>query len=353
MTRALPSSRSRWLVVGTGRHVDTYGLPALVGVRDAEVWGVCGSDPERAAEIAARHGVSHHGTAIAEMIADPAVTHVYVASRNADHEAQVARAASHGKPVLCEKPLSTDAASARRIVEACADAGVALGTGFHLRHNAAHRRARTLIADGAIGEALRVEVAYSHAVTGADSPSRLAVSRLIDGPSRGIMAGTGAHATDLAGWLVDSTIVGVTAALSEVEGPTGGPYRVVQISGRTCDDILVDIVAGRLRHPRNRVAVTGTAGTLTIERSIGNLGGGLIRIETETGDESINIAPHDVYAAQFEDFLEATRDARDPDASGADGLAALLLVEAVEQALQTPFIDTLVVTDDHSKGECP
>ncbi|MDQ7904622.1 Gfo/Idh/MocA family oxidoreductase [Phytohabitans sp. ZYX-F-186] len=320
------STPAGWLVVGLGRHADRYGLPALARARLGGAVAVCGSDPARAADVAARHAVPAWGTSLEDLLADPAVTHVYVCSGNDRHERQTTQAASAGKHVLCEKPLAPAVEPAHRMVEACRRLGVALGTGFHLRHNPAHQRARRMIVDGELGSLLWIRIEYVHALAPGDTTTRLGASRDIGTPSRGAMSGTGAHAVDLARWLLDDEILDVTATMAE---SADGPQRFVHVTGTTARGVLVTLTAGRSRHPANGVTVVGTRGRLEITGSIGGPGAGTVRVVSGAGEQAVELPPHDPYTAQFDAFVGGTGAC----ATGADGLVSLQVVEAVERHL--------------------
>jgi predicted dehydrogenase len=325
---------TRWLVVGAGRHAERFGLPGLAGSLTAAAVALCGTDEAHVADLAARHGVPRWSTSLEEPLSDPAITHVYVCSANGQHERQVTLAAAAGKHVLCEKPLAPDPAAALRMVDACRRRGVVLGTGFHLRHNAANERARRLVADGAIGDPLWVRVDYLHALRDDDSARRLAASRSVAAPSAGAMAGTGAHAIDLARWLLGDEITSVAAAMAEND-PLGpfGPQRVVHLTGTAARGALVTVTAGRSRYPRNGVTVTGSRGHVTVTGSTGYQGGGVVRIASGRSERIAEVTPHDVYRSQFEAFAAATAAGGPASASGADGVAALGVADAVERSL--------------------
>jgi 1,5-anhydro-D-fructose reductase (1,5-anhydro-D-mannitol-forming) len=325
--------KAGWLVVGTGRHVDRFGLPGLARARGAEAVALCGTDPVHTADLAARHGVGTWGSSIEVLLHDPRVTHVYVASRNDDHERHVALAAAAGRPVLCEKPLAGNSADAAGMLDTVTRHGVPLGTAFHLRHNAAHLAVKTLVESGTIGRLLQVEVSYFHAIRPEDDTSRLVTSRDVSTPSRGAMAGAGAHAVDLVQWLGGGAIVRLTANMAELETDGAAIERYIQVSGVNGAGVLVSIATGRLVRPANQLTVVGESGTLTVTGSIGQAGGGRVVLRSVAVDDAIDFDAQDVYAAQFEHFAQAVAARRTPDASGADGLSALRTAEAVDRAL--------------------
>ena len=330
------SGATGWLVVGTGRHVERYGLPALARARSAAAVAVCGSSRERVDELASRHGLVA-GIELESLLTSATVSHVYVCSRNDAHEEHVTKAAAAGKHVLCEKPLAPGTAAARRIVDACRNAGVLLGTGFHLRHNRALQEARRIVEDGRIGTPVRLHITYMHVIGATDDVTRLAASRSVRTPSKAVMAGTGAHAIDLARWLLNDDITDVSATLGEFAADEPhNPHWVVETVARTTRGVMVALTAGRARHPDNGVLLAGTRGRITVTGSVGHQGGGTIRILDDAGSECLDVPTHDVYADQFDDFVAATVGGGPASASGTDGLAALAVSEAVEQSLADP-----------------
>jgi 1,5-anhydro-D-fructose reductase (1,5-anhydro-D-mannitol-forming) len=328
-----------WLITGVGRHSDQYGLPALAHAKTGRAVALCGSDPGRTAELASRHGIAHWESSVEAALADPAVTHVYVCSRNDDHQHQVAMAASAGKHVLCEKPLAATLEGARQMVDHCHRAGVVLGTGFHLRHNRANEKARALLAEGAIGDPLWIAVTYLHELGHGDSTTRLAVSRDVTAPSKGAMAGTGAHAVDLVRWILGDEIASLTASIAET-GPAGpaGRQRIVHLTGSAIRGTLVTVAAGRARHPANQIVLHGALGTVTVSGSIGNHGGGTLRIVTDGTDEALTFPPHDVYRDQFDAFVAATVSGEPVSASGTDGVAAMAVAAAADRSLRSASV---------------
>lgn len=129
-------------------------------VSGARVAAVTDIDPARAAEAAA--GVGARALASdAEVVADPEVDAVLVASWGPAHAASVLAAIGAGKPVLCEKPLATTAEDCRRIMEAERAHGSRLvQVGFMRRYDTGYRAMKELIDEGAIGAPLMAHCAH-------------------------------------------------------------------------------------------------------------------------------------------------------------------------------------------------
>ncbi len=74
--------------------------------------------PQRVAEWAARRGMRSVGS-LPEVLEDPAVRAVVLATPHSQHVEQVVACADAGRSVFCEKPLALDLADARRAADAC------------------------------------------------------------------------------------------------------------------------------------------------------------------------------------------------------------------------------------------
>ena len=82
------------------------------------------------------------------------------------------KAAEAGKHILCEKPLATSAKDCKRMIDAARSNNVVLVEGFTHRWNPHLRKARELVADGAIGQVVTVNaVGCSHRTRPADYES--------------------------------------------------------------------------------------------------------------------------------------------------------------------------------------
>lgn len=97
---------------------------------------------------------------IAAMLAAGRPEGVILATPNTLHVEGGLACVAAGLPVLVEKPIAADTASARRLVEAAEAAGVALAVGHHRRHNPLIAAARARIASGALGRIVAVQASF-------------------------------------------------------------------------------------------------------------------------------------------------------------------------------------------------
>lgn len=97
-------------------------LEAFNALADAVIVGVCDVDLQRARDTAKAWGIPAAVNSVPELLG-LGVDVISVCTPHPTHEEVVLQAAAAGVHVLCEKPISTDLASAERMVKACDDAG--------------------------------------------------------------------------------------------------------------------------------------------------------------------------------------------------------------------------------------
>lgn len=117
-------------------------------------------DPARHAEYAAKYGIPVVAS-YDEVLADPQVDAVVLATPHSMHHAQIVQAARAGKHIYVEKPFTLTRASAEEAVAACRAAGVTLTVGFNRRHAPAFVEMLRRIRAGEIGDVLHVEGQFS------------------------------------------------------------------------------------------------------------------------------------------------------------------------------------------------
>jgi predicted dehydrogenase len=118
-------------------------------------------EPESVGDFAAEHKIAI-GTSFEEVLADPAVQAVVLATPHTKHPAQVKALAAAKKHIYCEKPFALSKAEAVAMLDAVKRAGVVIGVGHHFRLMPSIRILDELMKSGAFGTVMHVEGNYSH-----------------------------------------------------------------------------------------------------------------------------------------------------------------------------------------------
>jgi len=141
-----------WVVVGIGDISTKRVIPAIRSERRSRLYGVVTRDKTKGAGVA-----EHVWDKLDGALADPQVDAVYVATPVALHAPQTIAALKAAKHVLCEKPVAMNYAEASEMVRVAGECGKVLGVAYYRRTYPKVQRARELMAQGAIGQAVLAE----------------------------------------------------------------------------------------------------------------------------------------------------------------------------------------------------
>lgn len=144
-------------VIGTGAIGGVHAENLMRRTIGAKVVALMDIDRERAEAVAAACDGARVFHEASDLIADPDVDAVLVASTDASHADITIACIEAGKPVLCEKPLATTVADAERVLRAELATGRRLAqVGFMREYDQAHKDLYDLLRGGAIGAALKI-----------------------------------------------------------------------------------------------------------------------------------------------------------------------------------------------------
>lgn len=143
-------------IIGTGAIGSLHADNLMRRTMGATVVALMDIDAQKASALAAVCDGARVYADAGDLIADPAVDAVLIASTDQTHAEFAIACIKAGKPVLCEKPLATTMADAERVLRAELAAGRRLvQVGFMREYDQAHRDLYDLLHGGVIGAALK------------------------------------------------------------------------------------------------------------------------------------------------------------------------------------------------------
>ena len=322
----------RWGLIGASTIGREWMAPAIAAQPDCVVAAVASADANRARRYAAELGIPVSYGSVDDLLADPHINAVYISTTNEWHETQAIAAAGAGKHVLCEKPLSLTVAGAQRIVRACQDAGVVMGTNHHLRNAATHRAMREAIAAGAIGQPLAAHV--FHAVF---LPPHLQGWR-VDRPESGggVILDITVHDADTLRFVLGDDIEEVTAMTAQQGMGRGGIEDAVMGVMRFRNGVLAQFHdAFTARHAFTGFEVHGDEGSLYGRDVMTQRPIGTVTLRRDDREEPIPVEHENLYERSVARFVAAVHGEGEPAATGDDGVCSLAVALAVRESADT------------------
>ncbi len=335
----------RWALIGASDIAATQVLPALRELGHEAVV-VVGSDGERVARYAARHGVGRGTTSVEEALGAGGrnkIDAVYVSTTNERHAAGVHAAVDAGCPVLCEKPLATTLNQARAMVNAAAGAGVVMATNHHLRNSPVLRTLRSLVADGALGRVLGVRVANTNLLS-----ERLRGWRLGTAAGAGVVLDLTVHDADTVRFVTGAEVLEV-AAVGMAQGLSAGGVDAVAVAGRLSGEATVALHdAFTDPHARSAVEVFGTeASALATEAMSQTPDGEVVLRRDDREAVLVDVGEREnLYVRGLRAFADAVAGHGDPPCTGEDGVRSLAVALAVMESLTSGKRISLGITND-------
>jgi len=146
----------RWGIAGPGRIADKVAAD-FEHVRHAELVAIGSRSLDRARAFADRHGAARAHGSYRELIADPEVDAIYLATPHPQHLGVALAAIEAGKAVLVEKAFTATVAGAERLIAAARDRQVFAMEAMWTRFQPAMIQVRSWLDDGAIGAVRTVQ----------------------------------------------------------------------------------------------------------------------------------------------------------------------------------------------------
>ena len=152
----------RWGILGAAKFAQNHMGPAIHAAKGAELAALATSSEDKAVGFSAfAPGLRLHHSYEA-LLADPGIDAVYIPLPNTLHLEWSLKAIAAGKHVLTEKPMTMQAAEFDQLIAARDASGLVVAEAYMIVHHPQWRKARDLIAEGAIGRLEHVDTAFSY-----------------------------------------------------------------------------------------------------------------------------------------------------------------------------------------------
>jgi predicted dehydrogenase len=316
-------------ILGAAAIAPAALLQPARAVGGVTVAAVAARDPARARVFAARHGIPRVHEGYAELLEDPEIDAVYVPLPNALHAEWSIRALRAGKPVLCEKPLASNAAEAERMAGAAEETGLPLVEAFHWSFHPLAARSREILRSGEIGEVRHLEMDFC-------------VPLLKPGDIRFRYDLAGGSAMDLGCYAIhwirfhaeaEPQVVSARARLS-----SPGLDRWIEAELRFPDGRTGRMVCSlaAFTMPRIRGRVVGSRGELRVTNPVAPHLFHRLRVRSRDGTRRERVPGRATYVHQLEAFAARVRGGPPLHCEAREGVANMAVIDAVYDAAGLP-----------------
>jgi predicted dehydrogenase len=331
---ALPPERKLGVaLVGLGKYSTGQLAPALQQTKLCRLAGIVTGSPEKAAKWQQQYQIPAKNVydykTFDRMIDNPDIDIVYVVTPNALHADYVVRAAQAGKHVMCEKPMATTVADARRMIAACEKAGKKLSIGYRLHFEPHHQEMMRLGQTQAYGKINHL-ASDNGFKFGNDTPWRVNKALAGGGP----LMDMGIYCLQGCLYTKGQVPVSVTAKFipktdnqlfKEVEAGVDWQLQFADGSVADCRTSYAENMQGRLR-------AEAANGWFELQPAFayGGLAG-----STSKNDSKLNLPNLNQQAAQMDDFADCVLHNKPTRVPGEMGLRDVQLLLAIYRAAET------------------
>ena len=150
-----------WGFIGCGEVTEKKSGPAFNEVAGSHVEAVMRRNESKARSYAERHHIRKWYTDPLELIEDPDINAIYIATPPSSHATFAIMAMRAGKPVYVEKPLAASYEDCIRINRVSEETGISCFVAYYRRYLPYFQKVKGMIDGGAIGKALSVQLRFS------------------------------------------------------------------------------------------------------------------------------------------------------------------------------------------------
>ncbi|MEL6169321.1 MAG: Gfo/Idh/MocA family oxidoreductase [Pseudomonadota bacterium] len=291
----------RWGILGAAKFARQHMGPAIHAARDAQLFALATSDPDKAAPFQAiAPGLKIHNSYDA-LLADPEVDAVYVPLPNHLHVEWTQKALQAGKPVLTEKPVAMSASEIDGLIALRDQTQRLAAEAYMIVHHPQWQRTRALVRDGAIGSLIQVDGVFSY-----DNRSDPGNIRNKPETGGGSLPDIGVYTYGSARWVTGEEPEAITHANIRWEN---GVDVYAQIAARFPSFTYQAVTSMRM-HPRQEMTFHGEKGVLRLSTPFnsGVFGQAELHLARGLSVETERWPGVNHYVNQVEAFGESLRD---------------------------------------------
>ncbi|MCM8816988.1 MAG: Gfo/Idh/MocA family oxidoreductase [Candidatus Omnitrophica bacterium] len=338
----------KWAVIGSGGIAFRRTIPeGIIPADNALLVAVCDVNEELAKKSAEKFNVRYY-TNEDDLIADPEVECVYIATPAHLHFKQAEKVLKAKKHALVEKPFTLKVEEGKKLVSLAKKNKVKLGVDFMMRFNTINQQIREMVLNGELGTIVMARAQLSCWYP----PIKGAWRQIPKLGGGGSFIDMGCHCMDLLEYILGSRIIEITAMVDTLVHKY--PVEDTAVALARFKNGAIGIIDSCFSIPdnssKNVLEIYGSRGSIIAYGTIGQSpdGEATAYLETEpkgydaqqerklvSVSRKIEVQPYNTYKAQIESFSSSILENKEVFNSGEDGIRNQALVLAAYKAAKT------------------
>ncbi len=326
----LGGRKVRYAIVGLGDIAQEALMPGVAHTGNSEMTALVSGNPEKLSALGERYDIAgrYSYEQFPELLRSDTIDALYLATPNWRHAEFAIPALEAGIHVLCEKPLDVSAEKARAIIAAAERGGAQLMTAYRLHFEPATLDAIRRIRAGELGDLIAFTACFTQMVDPANHRAR-------NGIEAGPLFDMGAYPINAIRYLFGAEPTEVISAtgVRHPESGFGDFDDTIAVTLRMPGDRLAQFTVSYYANNVDSLIIAGTKGSITMNPAFG-FGQGLAhdrQIGEERSKETFKAT--DQFGGELRYFSDCILAGRRPEPDGEEGLADLLVIEAIVAAL--------------------
>ncbi|HEX5283829.1 MAG TPA: Gfo/Idh/MocA family oxidoreductase [Bryocella sp.] len=253
----------RFGILGFGYHAAFRLVPSFRNCQHATLIGFHRRDPAKAARDAETLGIRAFESAEA-LCASSDIDAIFITSPDALHLPDAQLAFSHGKPVLCEKPLTSNAADAEAMLASANASGKLFGVAHHYRWALAIQQIRDRVAAGEIGDPRTAHAEFNYAAQFSRRAWITDPALAAGGP----IGDVGVHCIDTLRFILDNMHVTSVSTIATQDAHSGAVEASASLQLEFANNVLASVNVSARAQYRTQIEIVGADGVLVAENGM-------------------------------------------------------------------------------------
>lgn len=333
------AKKIRYGVLGLGHIAQVAVLPSFKNAKNSELTALISGDKRKLKELSKKYKVQSNYLEedFSQCLEDGVIDALYIETPNTDHQRYVEEAVAKGIHVLCEKPLAPTSKECYSILKNVKESDVKFMTAYRLHFDPANLKVVQLAQSGRIGNPRIFNSVFTMQVKDKKN------IRLQKEKGGGPLSDIGIYCINASRYIFGAEPTEVFA--QSLTDPKDSRFdevpEMISVVMKFPEERTANFVCSFGAADSSQYDVLGTKGRITLDSAYDYAQKMELRISINDKEKVIRYAKHDQFGAEISYFSKCILQNKNPEPSALEGLADILIIEAIEKSLKTGRLENV------------